>query len=201
MKKISGIYQIKNKINGKIYVGSSNNICLRWWHHKYNALEKNSTKCPKLYAALRKYGVDAFEWTVLLECDQTELYKEEQNWLNENFLSSNYNVSKFADAPMRGKTFSELHIAKLKNARSRRKISNETKLKMSKSKLGKRHSSHTIKKLSGENNKNSKYTWNIINDIRNDYDTGMLVKDIINKYNLPKTTAWNIIKQNTWKPM
>lgn len=30
----SGIYQIENKINSKVYIGSSNNIKRRWQKHK-----------------------------------------------------------------------------------------------------------------------------------------------------------------------
>jgi len=31
--KVKGIYQIKNKITEKLYVGSSSNIGLRWQSH------------------------------------------------------------------------------------------------------------------------------------------------------------------------
>ena len=34
--KISGIYQIKNTQNNKIYIGSSTNFSMRWKKHKYD---------------------------------------------------------------------------------------------------------------------------------------------------------------------
>ena len=33
MQKVSGVYQIKNKVNKKIYIGSSTNIYQRWKQH------------------------------------------------------------------------------------------------------------------------------------------------------------------------
>ena len=34
MENITGIYSIKNKINGKVYIGKSINIYNRWKQHK-----------------------------------------------------------------------------------------------------------------------------------------------------------------------
>lgn len=38
--KISGVYKIVNRVNGKYYVGSSNHILKRWTRHK-NDLDNN----------------------------------------------------------------------------------------------------------------------------------------------------------------
>jgi predicted GIY-YIG superfamily endonuclease len=38
ISKLSGIYQIKNKINSKIYIGYSINITLRWYLHIDNLM-------------------------------------------------------------------------------------------------------------------------------------------------------------------
>jgi group I intron endonuclease len=194
-KPIVGLYIIKNKINNKIYIGSSNNILLRWWQHKNNAI-KGSTKCPKLYSAIRKYGIDNFEWNILEECNVDELYLKEQKWLDSNFDDANYNVSKYADAPMRNRKFSEEHCQKLKSARNKRVFSEETREKMAKSHMGKRFKNV---KCSGENNYKAKYTNEIILQIRSDYANGNSVSSICKKYYIPKTTAWNIIKRRTWK--
>lgn len=59
------IYKATNKINGKAYIGYDT----RWPHrrskHNHDAIKKECTLL--FHVAIRKYGVDAFEWEVLLE--------------------------------------------------------------------------------------------------------------------------------------
>lgn len=68
-EKICGIYKITNKVNGKIYMGQSVNILDRWNHHKSCC---NNEKCHEynspFYRALRKYGVDNFNFVIIEEC-------------------------------------------------------------------------------------------------------------------------------------
>lgn len=54
------IYQITNLINGKIYIGKTNNIQKRWSNHKCNN-DPNMV----IARAIRKYGVDNFKFEVL----------------------------------------------------------------------------------------------------------------------------------------
>lgn len=60
----SGIYAIKNKLNGKIYVGCSKNIKDRWKAHCKQLKKRTSL----INRAIQKYGVDNFEFAVLLKC-------------------------------------------------------------------------------------------------------------------------------------
>jgi group I intron endonuclease len=53
-EKLSGIYIIKNLINGKVYVGESFNIHKRIKEHK-------TQKKLIIHSALKKYGIDNFE--------------------------------------------------------------------------------------------------------------------------------------------
>lgn len=62
-----GIYQIKNLKNGKLYIGQSTNIRTRWTQHIKSAMSKNST-CL-IHKAIRKYGVESFEFSVIQECE------------------------------------------------------------------------------------------------------------------------------------
>lgn len=61
MEKIIGIYQIKNLINNKVYIGQSWNIYTRWNAHK------TVTTSVHLSNAIKKYGLDNFEFTILKE--------------------------------------------------------------------------------------------------------------------------------------
>ena len=55
------VYQHKNKINGKIYIGiTSKDPEKRWGHNGYNY--KSSSY---FYSAIQKYGWDNFEHNIL----------------------------------------------------------------------------------------------------------------------------------------
>src|ERR1035437_397640 len=53
--KISGIYKIINKIDGKYYIGSSDHIKRRWYSHR-TELRKNRHGNQYLQRARNKYG-------------------------------------------------------------------------------------------------------------------------------------------------
>lgn len=60
------IYLITNKVNGKKYVGQHcGSKDARWKQHLADALKRQNPK--PLYAAMRKYGIDNFEYRVLEE--------------------------------------------------------------------------------------------------------------------------------------
>ena len=54
-----GIYKITNKINNKIYIGSSYSISKRISEHKYQ-LRRNSHPNIHLQSSWNKYGEDNF---------------------------------------------------------------------------------------------------------------------------------------------
>ena len=61
---IYSIYKATNKINGKVYIGFDSNWPQRMWEHKSPS---NFNKKYKFYNALRKYGLDGFEWNVIYQ--------------------------------------------------------------------------------------------------------------------------------------
>ena len=70
------IYRMKNKINGKSYIGQTNNFYLRMNGHKSDSQNKNSHSYnTPLSNAIRKYGWNNFENTILEEIS------EEENWI------------------------------------------------------------------------------------------------------------------------
>lgn len=75
----------KNKINGKIYIGQSCNLNVRWHPISYK-------DCSYFYNAIQKYGWDNFEHVILEdslsieEADQKEKYYiEKYNTLNRDY--------------------------------------------------------------------------------------------------------------------
>lgn len=69
-KRISCIYMIENLINCKKYVGQSVDFYTRYTGHKRTALTKLDNTLP-LYSAMRKYGFDNFEFTILIKDNTT----------------------------------------------------------------------------------------------------------------------------------
>lgn len=83
-----GIYKIENKINQHVYIGQSNNIETRWKQHRANI--KNGTQT--IYKAIRKYGLNNFDFSVLEECSLSELNEREKYWINfYNSYENGYN--------------------------------------------------------------------------------------------------------------
>lgn len=88
----TGIYLIHNKINNKNYVGQSVHIETRWTEHK-NSIHR-SNKNPLITQALRKYGIENFDFLILEKTSMEQLDEREQYWIQfYNSVSPNgYNL-------------------------------------------------------------------------------------------------------------
>ena len=92
-----GIYKIKNKVNGKVYIGQSIDIEKRWQRHIGNINTSDEKKYNLyLYQAIRKYGIENFEFSIIEECDQSLLDKKESYWIkyyNSHNKEYGYNLT------------------------------------------------------------------------------------------------------------
>ena len=75
--KISGIYQIINKISGDFYIGSSIDLEKRKKEHFRESTWKQNPNKP-LYKDMKQYGKNNFLFKPIWLCDPTELKKYEQ---------------------------------------------------------------------------------------------------------------------------
>lgn len=75
MIKITGIYIITNKINGKSYIGQSENIEKRFYSHKHN-------KTTELGQDIQKYGEENFSFSILEECKKEDLDRKEIQYIS-----------------------------------------------------------------------------------------------------------------------
>lgn len=76
------IYQIKNKANGKCYVGSAAQVNKRWNSHR-SLLNKGSHHSPALQRAWVKYGSNEFEFAILEQVvDAQGVIAREQHWID-----------------------------------------------------------------------------------------------------------------------
>lgn len=76
---MTGIYIIRNKENGKVYIGQSINIFQRWRQHKYE-LRHNAHHSPHFQHAYNQ-NPKAFEYSILFECDAEELDEAEEKFI------------------------------------------------------------------------------------------------------------------------
>lgn len=136
MNIVSGIYVIRNKSNGKIYIGSSKNIRSRVNSH-YSALRRGAHCNRHLQGAWDQYGENNFEDKILERCETDKLLEREQHWikvLNVTDQSIGYNISANTTSPMLGLS-----------------MSNEIKDKISKANKGKKRSPEFCKLMSDIN--------------------------------------------------
>jgi len=92
-----GIYKIENTVNGKVYIGSSNNIDKRFKDH-LNSLNKNKHHSRKLQNAYNKYGEDVFKHETLIICSNEDKYVYEQIAIDYfKAAKEGYNINKKAE--------------------------------------------------------------------------------------------------------
>lgn len=94
----SGVYKISNQLTGKIYIGSSINIPIRWNEHK-NDLKKKIHCNIYLQRAVEKYGIENFKFEIVEKCDPAYCITLEQKYINA-FLPE-YNLCKIAGSSYR----------------------------------------------------------------------------------------------------
>ena len=145
MSHTSGIYQIRNIINGHIYIGSTIDIQKRWSSH-VRLLNNNTHHSRHLQNAWNKYGEQAFEFSVLLQVDDvSSLLDIEQEFLDER--APEYNMSPTAGSSL-GVKCTEETKRKISEANTGRHLSEETRAKLSKAHKGNRYSEETRRKMS-----------------------------------------------------
>jgi group I intron endonuclease len=117
------IYQMINKINGKKYIGKTNNPVERKATHFREARKENNKEYNKtLYIAMRKYGIENFIFEIIEECNDLIWEEREKYWISYyNTLKEGYNMidggsepphPKNEDHPMSKLTWDEVHQIK-----------------------------------------------------------------------------------------
>lgn len=111
----SGIYQITNKINKKVYIGSSICIKNRWKSH-LSDLRRNVHPNIYLQNSWNKHKEKNFEFSILEYTTKDELLDREQYWIDELNATNKkigYNISLVAGSPMKNRKHTEKTIAKI----------------------------------------------------------------------------------------
>lgn len=108
------IYRILNKITKKCYIGEtkSKDVVWRWNQHKQKIESNNG--CPALRDAVKKYGIDNFEFSVLIICFDDERFKYEREYIRKynSVVPNGYNITNGGEGGgFQGKT----HTDQVKN--------------------------------------------------------------------------------------
>jgi group I intron endonuclease len=76
-----GVYAIVNTLNGKVYIGSTNNLTTRFGRHRRD-LARNIHRNGYLQSAYNKYGEDVFDYRILeIVTNEQDLIAREQVWI------------------------------------------------------------------------------------------------------------------------
>ncbi len=110
---LSGIYIIENKINKKVYVGSTNNFNIRSIHHRHELKYKKHYN-KYLQRAWNKYGENNFIFKLIELCDQENLIIKELYYI-QKYDSLNYRKGYNAVSPKYGNNTRENWSIKLSN--------------------------------------------------------------------------------------
>lgn len=90
------LYEIKNIINNKVYIGRTSNIKARWNRHR-NELRKNKHHCIHLQRAWNKYGEENFKFSILdTKKSLEEIMELEKSYINVLDNTKLYNVSRMS---------------------------------------------------------------------------------------------------------
>lgn len=141
----SSIYKIRNKINGKLYIGSAVKISLRWARHRCD-LNLNRHQNRLLQRAWNKYGVDAFIFEIIEVVEPAKLIEREQFWLD--WLKPIYNLT-----PTAGNSLGVKHTEETRKRMSlaKQQMTEKTKKKISEINKGRKHTDEHKAKISKGN--------------------------------------------------
>jgi len=92
----TGIYRWINNLNGKTYVGSSNNLSVRFY--SYYSLRSLAKSNRPMERALLKYGFSKFSLEILEYCNLDNLLEREQYYLD--ILKPDYNIVEIAGSTL-----------------------------------------------------------------------------------------------------
>lgn len=149
MEIICGVYKIVNKVNNKIYIGSSVNILERWIAHKYR-LRLGEHGNQYLQRTYDKYGMDNLQFSIIEECSIELLTQREQYWIDYYGGLGSSILYNMKEPEGDHKVLPEV-VEKIKQKLSGRPVSNEVVQKILRSREGYRHSEETKRKISQAN--------------------------------------------------
>ena len=177
--KMSGIYQIRNIVNGKCYIGSAVNFNTRWQRHKRD-LRRGVHHSVLLQRSWDKYSEEKFVFEILENTKNSvkQLILSEQRHLDT--YKPEYNICKTAG-----------------------QCSEKTKLKIGKANTGHKHTAEAKEKMSiakrGKRNWRASLSTENVREIRQLRQNGKTYSEIGKKYEVGLFVIRDVIKKITYK--
>lgn len=223
---MGAIYCYTNLVNQKKYIGQSIDPNQRYKAHKsavYN--EKSQEYNAPLHAAMRKYGFENFSYEILQETNDVDLLNEMEIFYISYYntqIPNGYNILSGGRNALRGAMpvevkkkltwaqakLSEDEVIILRLAYANKESPRAIYDEFYKDKL---HYNSFLNIWSGrryknimpeviENGRHTKLNEDIVREIRLEYkNTKTSYQKLADKYNIPKATIADIIKERTWK--
>lgn len=142
------LYEHRNKINGKRYIGITNNKTKRWY-----GKGKHYDGCPYFFAAIQKYGWDNFEHNVLIY----DLTREEASRLEKHFIKTLKTCDKaFGYNLAEGGVNAPTMLGKHHSKETKRKMSEAQRGKKQTEEQKRRHSEYMTGLMVGKRNHKSR---------------------------------------------
>lgn len=142
------LYVHQNKINGKRYIGITNNVSKRWY-----GKGKKYENCPRFWNAVKKYGWDGFEHKILVK----GLTLEEANELEQEYIKKYRTCEReFGYNIQPGGDFVPSMLGRHHTEETKRKISESNRGRQRSEELKRRHSETMRGKMVGEKNPKSR---------------------------------------------
>lgn len=194
------IYKITNKENGLIYIGCTiNSLEKRFGEHLSRCF--TSTHKSKLYNSMKKYGQENFTIELIEECDLNIIYEVEKKYIEQydsynNGLNSTFGGEGclgYTHSPEKrvkiseslkngnshkGKTYEELYGDKADEEREKRRLS----VKNGWRSMSDENRQKRIIKTKESVQKKSKYSIDLVVDVKNKLNEGYKIKQLKELY-------------------
>lgn len=186
-KKGGVIYKITNNIDGKFYIGSTNNLIKRYYTHIHD-IRSNKNTCVKLIRAVNKYGEDNFKFEIVCECPTDKILQTEQQYIDT--LEPHYNIAKIAG--------SNIGIKRTEEVKRKKSVSQKENWKDESYRT--KHLENLSKNWkTGSNHKMAKLTEEQVIEIKKQLSTGLLPKQVADSLQVSYHSVKDIHRGKTWK--
>lgn len=161
----TGVYMIINRVNGKVYVGSTQD-CFTHREKVHKAkLKKGNHPNGHLQSAWNKYGEVSFIWKILERVPKDSCIKREQAWLddfgpeyNKRIIATSNKGAKFSDIARKNISMAQIGLkrkphteetkAKMRAKHLGKKLTEEHKNKIRQIHIGRKHTAEARKNMS-----------------------------------------------------
>jgi group I intron endonuclease len=193
-------YKITNLLDGKVYIGKTNRPHERWIEHRTR--DKNYP----LSNAIKKYGASNFSFVIIAISEMESAINKAESLYIKQYRSNihkygksfGYNLTDGGEG-ISGWNHSPEIRQKMSNSHKGIPLSTDHRQKISNNRKGIKHTEKYKNSIRGENHPRAKLTWDIVNNIRERYETtNISAKQLADKYGVSMKNIQSIIYRKSW---